>query len=506
MADLRIENYPMQVQIVQHGAETEAPEAAEVLASVTYNGPFAGFKIVKVLIAAQDSVPDYEVAHRDPTDSTDIEVAMIAAATMPGQWPAYFRAHIGDYFVVRTRSAGTAGSIIRHQSSLGYRGNVLPTTNIAREISGAGDQGATMWIELMPAGSFTTVDGRGPFVNDALATIAATSQLISEMGGLPIDFDHAIDRAAPNGGAAPAAGWIRAVEMRGGAICGRVEWTPQAEAMLRAKEYRFVSPVFEFDRPAGAALDAQTGRIVRVLRAALTNNPALPQLPAIAASRMLRPAPLMENERAVARTLGLSDDAYRAAKAKSAGAAIASARPSSDGERVRRQVMRNCGIAEADYSAAERRMNPTPGGDRVSKFLSPSEREVCARMGQSPTVWACRKASGMSVSINSAGLAQYGANAISAMLETLAQSDEVSGNSEVAALVEKAKQAFDDYQGRPDGSGQFGQLPTSNYDERIELLAKAGAFISAALSKLQLESHFARITPAEDWSAHQPQG
>jgi phage I-like protein len=65
---------------------------------------------------------------------------------------------------------------------------------------------ASEWIELMPAGEFTTIDGRGPFYNDAPATLAATSALIAAMGGLPVDFDHAIDRAAPAGGAAPAAG------------------------------------------------------------------------------------------------------------------------------------------------------------------------------------------------------------------------------------------------------------------------------------------------------------
>jgi len=116
MADLRIEDYPVQIQLLKHGEETEAPNAGQVLVD---SGPYqsvSGFKIVKVLIAAQDSVPDYEVAHRDPTNTIDLEVAMIAAGSMPGQWSAYFGASQGDHFVVRTRSAGTAGKF--YQASI----------------------------------------------------------------------------------------------------------------------------------------------------------------------------------------------------------------------------------------------------------------------------------------------------------------------------------------------------------------------------------------------------
>jgi hypothetical protein len=155
----------------------------------------------------------------------------------------------------------------------------------------------------------------------------------------------------------------------GGAIQGRVEWTPAAARMLTDKAYRFISPVFEFDRPAGAALDAQTGRVGRILRAALTNNPAMPQLPAIAASRMMRPAPLTENERMVIRNCGISEDAYRAQRAKGAGFAMASAPPSSSSssERTRREIMTNCGVSEADFATAESYSRRRPGIEVVSR-------------------------------------------------------------------------------------------------------------------------------------------
>ena len=84
--------------------------------------------------------------------------------------------------------------------------------------------------------------------------------------GLPIDYDHATDFAAPSGRPAPAAGWIREIEVRDGALWGRVEWTSHGRAAVVTHEYRYISPVFEY---------SQDGEVQRLLRAALTNNPNL---------------------------------------------------------------------------------------------------------------------------------------------------------------------------------------------------------------------------------------
>lgn len=144
----------------------------------------------------------------------------------------------------------------------------------------------TEWIELIPAGTFSTNDGRGPFHNPEPQSVVRLSlQYMKMKGGLPIDCEHATDRAAPHGLPAPAMGWIRNFRIVAGAIQGRVEWTPRGSAALQAKEYRFVSPVFSFEQPDGARADAMTGRVMLIQRAALTNNPALDQLPALVASR-----------------------------------------------------------------------------------------------------------------------------------------------------------------------------------------------------------------------------
>ncbi|HVN63421.1 MAG TPA: phage protease [Candidatus Binataceae bacterium] len=138
------------------------------------------------------------------------------------------------------------------------------------------DGAAGQWIELIPAGVFFGRDGRGPFrLSNPDRVIAATGSLRMD-AGLPVDYDHATDFAAPAGNPAPAAGWIRELEARSGAIWGRVEWTARASAAIAAREYRYVSPVFQFDPNDGA--------VTRLLRAGLTNNPNL-YLTAIAAAR-----------------------------------------------------------------------------------------------------------------------------------------------------------------------------------------------------------------------------
>ncbi|MGA6971080.1 MAG: phage protease [Candidatus Binatus sp.] len=134
---------------------------------------------------------------------------------------------------------------------------------------------APEWIELLPAGVFHGRDGRGPFRLDDPGAVIASTTALQMNAGLPIDYDHATDFGAPEGRPAPAAGWIRELEVRGGAVWGRVEWTARAASSIVAREYRYVSPVFQFD--------PKDGVVTRLLRAGLTNNPNL-HLTAIAAS------------------------------------------------------------------------------------------------------------------------------------------------------------------------------------------------------------------------------
>lgn len=127
------------------------------------------------------------------------------------------------------------------------------------------------WIQLLPPGTFSGSDGRGPYhVTDTDGLIRAS---MAE-GKLPIDENHSIDLAAPTGGKSPARGWIVGLEDRGddartGGVWGRVEWTQTGTALMSDKAYRGISPVYTYDK---------TGRVTKLLRAALTNRPNLTQL------------------------------------------------------------------------------------------------------------------------------------------------------------------------------------------------------------------------------------
>ncbi|NCT66372.1 MAG: hypothetical protein GXC76_01880 [Rhodanobacteraceae bacterium] len=123
------------------------------------------------------------------------------------------------------------------------------------------------WVQLLPAGpQVTGRDGRR-WLFDAAASNAVLTTFNARATELPIDWEHASQHRAPNGEEAPAGGWIKELQVRAGALWGRVAWNARAAAQIAAREYRFLSPVFDFD-PA-------TGRIGRLVCAGLTNLPNL---------------------------------------------------------------------------------------------------------------------------------------------------------------------------------------------------------------------------------------
>ena len=114
---------------------------------------------------------------------------------------------------------------------------VIDTAGAPASAPALGDDVASApeWIELLPAGVFYGRDGRGPFRLDDPAAVIASTTAMQMNAGLPIDYDHATDFGAPEGRPAPAAGWIRELEVRDGAVWGRVEWTARAQVRsLRA--------------------------------------------------------------------------------------------------------------------------------------------------------------------------------------------------------------------------------------------------------------------------------
>jgi phage I-like protein len=121
------------------------------------------------------------------------------------------------------------------------------------------------WIQLVPAGRFEGRDGRGPFYLTDPQAVVRDSLMYADR--LPIDENHSIDLAAPYGQPSPAVGWIVELEARADGIWGRVEWTARGRQLVDDRAYRGISPAL--------LTEDDTGRVLQVLRASLTNNPNL---------------------------------------------------------------------------------------------------------------------------------------------------------------------------------------------------------------------------------------
>ena len=101
---------------------------------------------------------------------------------------------------------------------------------------------------------------------------------------LVVDYHHASMVAPQAGARAPAAGWIRAIELRnnGTELWGRVLWTTEAAGAIARREYRYLSPVLRFnapDRVSGAPVLMSVGSV------ALTNTPFLTELESLNEAR-----------------------------------------------------------------------------------------------------------------------------------------------------------------------------------------------------------------------------
>jgi phage I-like protein len=164
----------------------------------------------------------------------------------------------------------------------------LPTSAIAACTFEIQADGAA--IQLFPAGAFKARDGRPKdvqaghwYIDDQIAT-RLLARLAARATDVVIDYEHQTLNSTENGLPAPAAGWFAGVSMEWregqGLFATAVSWTDKASAMIAAKEYRYLSPVFSY-HPA-------TGEVLDLLHVGLTNYPAidnLQPLQALAAAR-----------------------------------------------------------------------------------------------------------------------------------------------------------------------------------------------------------------------------
>lgn len=127
-------------------------------------------------------------------------------------------------------------------------------------------------LQLTPAGTFAGIDGRPAdapswFIDAEIAAnvIAFNS---SRQISLVLDYEHQTLHKEKNGQPAPAAGWFKGADLvwrDGEGLFARVDLTQRAKEFISSDEYKYVSPVFFYEKG--------TGKVLGIHSAALTNTP-----------------------------------------------------------------------------------------------------------------------------------------------------------------------------------------------------------------------------------------
>lgn len=210
------------------------------------------------------------------------------------------------------------------------------------------DGRAPDWVQLTPAGAqISGRDGRGWRMTNPAAVIAAFHGSSKRP---QIDIEHSSQLLAPQGHPAPAVGWIENIELRDGALWGRVEWTEDGAEAVATRAYRYLSPAFRFD-PA-------TYEVLSIISAGLTNNPNLDMAALNAAEQENPEMP----DPAVLEALGLNSTASAAdavvaiAKLKETRDVALNAAATPDAEKW---------VPKADYQLALNRIQTFEAADKT---------------------------------------------------------------------------------------------------------------------------------------------
>lgn len=136
-------------------------------------------------------------------------------------------------------------------------------------------------FRILPAGTFRAIDGRPTDTAGWVLTAERAASLVSQASiranDYVIDYEHATLGRAKDGQEAPAAGWFKSLRFvpGDGLYAEGVQWTARAAAFISAREYRYASPVFHYDR--------STGEVLALHSVAITNDPGLGGLTDLAA-------------------------------------------------------------------------------------------------------------------------------------------------------------------------------------------------------------------------------
>lgn len=184
----------------------------------------------------------------------------------------------------------------------------MDTKTLLAALSAAHVGGSDGLIKIVPKGQFAPVDGRTDTgVPHWTMSADLAQQIIAAFDAaqtdLVVDYEHATLKAAETGQQNPAAGWISKYvwdDERG--LMGEVKWTQRAKDMIDSGEYRYLSPVLEYDT---------LGNVRGLHSVALTNSPALDGMALAALSRQNSINPKQEtsmNKEALIKLLGLAAD------------------------------------------------------------------------------------------------------------------------------------------------------------------------------------------------------
>lgn len=90
---------------------------------------------------------------------------------------------------------------------------------------------------------------KGTFVLTKEGAQAVVEAFAAYGNDLVVDYEHQT-MDAPANGPVPAAGWIRqgSLEVRDDGLWAKVEWTENAAKLITAKEYRYTSPTFSYEK------------------------------------------------------------------------------------------------------------------------------------------------------------------------------------------------------------------------------------------------------------------
>lgn len=139
--------------------------------------------------------------------------------------------------------------------------------------------GSTSWVQIALEGKW-----QGHWMGAFSLNAAMFDQMVEHFDASPIDTVVDYDHSSVFGAAeAPAAGWLKALQRRGGkgepaTLWGQVQWTSKAAERIRSLEYRYLSPTIVFntkDRKSAKLTGASLHSV------ALTNKPFLQELPEV---------------------------------------------------------------------------------------------------------------------------------------------------------------------------------------------------------------------------------